>query len=111
MMTDYEKLKSIIDEIDVLIEKGVRSSDSEFEAWQTKAERFLTKRYGEKSLEYKKFTETHFTLMVYAVGTPHSDFVKKCRDGLKTTKTIFLTYVRRNGRRKRPVSISKYSTR
>ena len=56
-MTDYEKFKGIIDEIDVLINKKVDSSDAGFEAWHTKTERFLIKRYGEKSLEYKKFKD------------------------------------------------------
>ena len=92
-MTDYEKLKSIIDEIDILISKKIDSSDAGFEAWQTKAERFLIKRYGEKSLEYKKFKETHFSLMFFAVGTPDSAFVNACKDGLTTTKAIFLTYL------------------
>lgn len=39
-MTDYEKLKSIIDEIDMLISNGVTSDDPEFIAWKNKAQRF-----------------------------------------------------------------------
>ena len=92
-MTDYEKLKGIIDEIDVLINKKVDSSDAGFEAWKTKTERFLIRRYGEKSLEYKKFKETRFSLMIFAMGTPDSAFVNACKDGLMTTKAIFLTYL------------------
>lgn len=34
-MTDYEKLKDIIDEIDILIEKHVSSSNADFQAWMT----------------------------------------------------------------------------
>ena len=40
-MTDYEKLKKIVDEIDVLISNKVISRDPEFQAWRTKAERFF----------------------------------------------------------------------
>ena len=92
-MTDYEKLKGIIDEIDVLISKGVTSSDSDFQAWKTKAERFLIKQYGKDGLEYQKFIQTRFSLMVLTSGTPHSRFIEACRGGLKTTKSTFLTYL------------------
>ena len=92
-MTDYEKLKGIIDDIDNLIGHNVRASAPAFEAWQTKTERFLIKRYGEKSLEYKKFKDTRFSLMFFAMGTPDSAFVNACKDGLTTTKAIFLTYL------------------
>lgn len=45
-MTDYKKLKGIIDEIDVLIGKCVTDEDVEFKSWQLNAERFLIKRFG-----------------------------------------------------------------
>lgn len=40
-MTDIKKLKEIIDEIDVLINKSVQRSDPEFKAWHDKATRFI----------------------------------------------------------------------
>ena len=92
-MTDCEKLKDIIGEIDVLISKEVTSSDSNFQAWKTKAERFLIKKYGKNGLEYEKFVKTHFSLMIFVGGTPHSEFVEACRKGLRTTKAVFLTYL------------------
>lgn len=92
-MTACEKLKDIIDEIDVLISRGVTSSDSDFQAWKTRAERFLIKQYGKDGLEYQKFIQTRFSLMVLTSGTPHSRFIEACRDGLKTTKAVFLTYL------------------
>lgn len=92
-MTDYEKLKGIIDEIDSLIEKKVSSSDSEFQAWKTKTERFLMKKYGKDCLEYEKFKDTPFSLMFFMSGTPHSEFVAACRKDLITTKAVFLTYL------------------
>ena len=92
-MTDYEKLKGIIDEVDVLIEKQISSSDADFQAWKTKAERFLIKKFGKDSLEYTKFKETHFSLTMFYLGTPDSEFVEACRRGLETTKAVFLTYL------------------
>ena len=92
-MTAYKKLKDIIDEIDVLISRGVTSSDPAFQAWKTSAERFLIKQYGKDGLEYQKFIQTRFSLMVLTSGTPHSRFIEVCRDGLKTTKSVFLTYL------------------
>ncbi len=92
-MTDCEKLKIIIDEIDVLIGKNVSSSDPSFEAWHTKTERFLIKTFGKDSFEHKKFKTTPFSLVAFALGTSRSEFVKACRDDLKTTKAVFLTYL------------------
>ena len=92
-MTDYKKLKGIIDEIDVLIAKKVSSSDADFEAWQTKAERFLVKKYGQDSLEHTKFKNTPFSLMLFFGSTPHSEFVKACKNDLETTKAVFMTYL------------------
>ena len=43
-MTEYEKLKAIIDEIDNLINQQVSSSTPAFKTWHTKAERFLMKK-------------------------------------------------------------------
>ncbi len=90
MMTEYERLKSIIDEIDVLIDKKVSSSDPEFEAWQTKTERFLISKFGQDSIEYKKFNDTSFSLMLFTLGTPHSDFVDACISGLEQLRQYFL---------------------
>jgi predicted nucleotide-binding protein len=93
-MTDYEKLKEITEEIDTLIAQGVSSSDSEFQAWRTKAERILIKIYGDKSYEVKNFKNRPFSLTAYLSGTDHSAFVKKCAEDLTTTKTIFQEYLK-----------------
>lgn len=92
-MTDYQKLKEIIDEIDVLISKGVTSASSDFQAWKSKAERFLIKKYGENSYECKNFQKTRFMLIISTFSTPRSEYVKACRDGLEITKAVFLTYL------------------
>lgn len=92
-MTDYERLKNIIDEIDLLIEKRVTSSDSTFVAWKTKAERFLIKKFGEKSYEYKQFKGIVFSLLMYTFNTDDSLFVSACKSGLEEAKAVLRTYL------------------
>ena len=48
-MTDYENLKRIIDQIDVLIDQRVSEEDVEFKSWKMNAERFLIRRFGQNS--------------------------------------------------------------
>ena len=92
-MTNYEKLKQICDEIPELIDLNVSSSDEHFVAWKTKAERFLIRTYGRDSYEYEQFRNTHFSLVVYASGTPYSEHVKACQRGLKNIQAVFETYL------------------
>lgn len=95
-MTDYEKLKSIIDEIDTLINKNTRASDPKFQAWKTKAERFLIKKYGEKSLEYNKFLKTRFSPLIWSgsdLKEENRNVIEICCNGLKSWKAIFETYL------------------
>lgn len=92
-MSDYEKLKKIIDEIDILIANYVTASDVAFQTWKTKAERFLISKYGKNSYEYETFSKTHFSLTFYFADTPNSEFIIACKNGLETTKAVFLTYL------------------
>lgn len=95
-MTDYEKLISIIDEIDNLICHNVRSSAPAFEAWHVKTERFLIKKYGKDSLEHKQFLETSFTPLVWNWNDEDAcvrESIKKCGDGLRSCKAVFETYL------------------
>lgn len=93
-MTDYEKLKEVTEEIDELIAKRVKSSDSEFQAWHNKAERILNKIFGEKSFEVKDFINRPFSLTAFFSGTPNSAFVDKCNKDLSITKSIFIEYLK-----------------
>ena len=95
-MTDYEKLKGIIDEIDPLVSRNIRSSEPEFQAWRTKAERFLIKKFGKDSLEHRKFANTYFSPLVWCgsdMEEENRDAIKWCCDGLKSCKAIFQTYL------------------
>ena len=95
-MTDYEKLKGIIDEIDVLTAHHADASAPKFKAWQTKTERFLIKKYGADSLEYKKFVDVNFSSMAWLwcdeVQT-RRDAIEECRNGLLSCKEVFKTYL------------------
>ena len=64
-MTDYEKLEWLISEADVLIEHYVKPSTPGFQVWFSEAERFLIKRYGADSFEYKKLKKTKFMPSAY----------------------------------------------
>lgn len=91
-MSDYEMFKNICEEIDDLIEQRVTSEDETFITWHTKAERFIRKKYGD-GLEFKKFSSTHFTLMVYTFNETHEDFVRACRRGLESIRGVFKAYL------------------
>lgn len=92
-MTDYEKLKQLIDEIPTLIGANIESSDAYFQAWKAKTERFLIHYFGKDSFEHERFTKTRFSLLMYTLSTPHSDFVEACQTGLRQTQAILQTYL------------------
>lgn len=94
-MSDYEKLKQIIEDIDNLIAQRVKSSTPSFEAWKTKTERFLIKKYGKDSLEHQKFLKTYFCPLVWSLDDDQDnrDSIEKCRNGLTSCKAIFETYL------------------
>ena len=89
-MTDYEKLNDLINEVDALVSRSVMPTDPGFQAWFSDAERFLIKRFGKDSFEYKKLKETKFMPMVYC---DNSMVVRKCKEGLGATKLIFQSYL------------------
>lgn len=90
---EYEKFKEIYDEIDELIALRVSASTPKFQAWRVKAERFLLKKYGEKSYEVKNFKSFPFSLMCYTFDTSENDFIKACKDDLCSVKAIFEQYL------------------
>lgn len=89
-MTDYEKLEWLISETKVLIDHAVNSSTPGFQAWYSQAERFLIKKFGQDSFEYKDFKGIRFTPLVM---TSNTDFSKKCKEGLLATRLIFQSYL------------------
>ncbi len=92
-MGEYEKFKKIYDEIDELMNQNVSSSSPKFQAWHVKAERFLIKKYGEKSYEVQNFKSFPFSLMCYTFDTSENEFIKACKDDLCAVKAIFEQYL------------------
>lgn len=92
-MGEYEKFKKIYDEIDELMNQNVSSSSPKFQAWYVKAERFLIKKYGEKSYEVQNFKSFPFSLMCYTFDTSENEFIKACKDDLCAVKAIFEQYL------------------
>ena len=89
-MTDKEKLEKIIAEIDNLASHTVTANTPAFRAWKNETERFLIRRFGKDSYEYENFMDIKFSPTVYVMDT---DLVKKCREGLKTSKLVFQSYL------------------
>ena len=87
----------LISDARALIEKQVTNSDTDFEAWEVNVRRFLSKKYGEKSIEYKKFDDTSFFSGCWGIDTTdeefHSDCVNSCREGLEITIAILQSYL------------------
>lgn len=96
-MTEYQKLEKLISDARALIEKQVTNSNTDFEAWEVNVRRFLSKKYGEKSIEYKKFDDTSFFSGCWGIDTTdeefHSDCVNSCREGLEITIAILQSYL------------------
>ncbi len=90
-MSDLEKLQEIISEIDGLLGGNITSKAAEFQAWHTKAERFLIKRFGQDSFEHQQLKNTEFRPGVY-MST--QEVVFACKRGLNATKLTFESYLR-----------------
>lgn len=102
-MTDYEKLEWLISEAGVLINHAVTPYTPGFQAWFAEAERFLIKRFGEASFEYKKLKDTRFIPPVYVTD---SEVIRKCKEGLTVTKLIFDTYLTEMQAEEQPTSMA-----
>ena len=109
-MTDYENLKRIIDQIDVLIDQRVSEEDVEFKSWKMNAERFLIRRFGQNSWEYKKFLEIDFTTIIVDFDDEdrtNNDLIEACKDGLMICKGIFKTYLEEMAEEEEPAAQSQ----
>lgn len=89
-MTDHEKLESLISEAKFLTSQTVTAYNPEVQAWYSKAERFLIKKFGQDSFEYKDFKNIRFTP---SIVTSNTDLIRKCIAGLNTAILIFQSYL------------------
>lgn len=87
-MTDYEKLKAIVDEADSLSEKEVKWKSPEVQAWYSKTERWLIKRFGDPSQEMKSFRQIKFQSRLVDVRQD----ILACTSGLKQATAVLSIY-------------------
>ena len=92
-MSDYEKLKKIIQEIDTLVQKRASASTPEFKAWKMKTRKFLAKRYGEDSMESNDFMNTHFTILNIMGTVTEAEQIECCVKSLIAEKAVLNTYL------------------
>lgn len=91
--SDGKRLISLINQIDELVQSSVTASTPEFTAWKMSVRRFLSRVFGEASLELKEFDKESFTLHIYGINTPDSEFAKACARGLLRTRAVLQTYL------------------
>lgn len=67
-MSDYERLKKLIEDTDRLIAQDITSSDPKFDAWELRVKKYIERIYGVKSLEMQKFLDISFFYGVWGGG-------------------------------------------
>ena len=89
-MTDYEILRQIIDGVPETIASTL---DRQFQFWYKKTSRFLAKRYGKDSQEYKEFSQKYNALIILGASESELDFLKiyqNWSDGIRDDFQIYL---------------------
>lgn len=89
-MSNYDKLKKIIENVDLLMTKSKLTDDPEFQAWKSKAERLVAQIYGADSIEYENLSTIIYSPSACVLG---SDISQEYRDGLHTAKLILQDYL------------------
>lgn len=87
-MSDYEKLKKIYDEIDILIEKKVTFESPEFKAWKLKLDKLINKIYLPIDIEYININEVEYSSSSYNVSTMEYQLIEDCKKGLLEVKAL-----------------------
>lgn len=93
-MTEGAKLQKMLNEIKLLISKRSTTSDIDFTTWRNKVQLFLANKFGEKSLEYKKFSNIGFYEIDYGekYGLGKTvDQVEVCKKGLMIAEGMLKT--------------------
>ena len=84
-MTKTERLKSIISEAQLLINKRVDSTNIEFQTWLNKAKGFIITIFDEKDYHFSSFASIRFWEIDYVKlngYAPSIDQVEVCKNGL-----------------------------
>ena len=95
-MTDYKKLKKIIDDIEPMLQHPTLTNGTLFKSWHNRADLFVERRFGSDSPEYKKFKEISFYEIDIAEingCSPMGDHFAECRKGLKIAKELLTDFL------------------
>lgn len=79
-MKDIERLKKLILDGEELVSRRATSRMPEFTVWHTNVERYLEKKYGNKSLELRKLRMRPFGPIATVIGAPHDESIECVRD-------------------------------
>lgn len=96
-MSDYDKMKKLIDDADAMIGKDITNDVAEFTAWEISAKRLLNKLFGKDGIEMSTFLEISFYTPLYSFeasdAEQHRAAVESCHEGLRQARAIFKTYL------------------
>ena len=81
-MNYYEKIKSLYEQIDDLVNSDIISSYSKFKIWHNSCIRALTNAFGESSIELKSFKNIKYHSMYF----DDQQNIIHFKEGLKTAK-------------------------
>lgn len=91
-MTDYEKLKKLINDTDKLIKKGIQKSDMEFTAWDMDLRLFIGRVYGTDSIVMRQLLDVPFEPSFTRSDIPDrirdKYKLEACQKGLETSKLL-----------------------
>lgn len=91
-MDDSAKLKQLISDGEKLASEKSTSDMPEFSVWHTNVERFLNRKYGDKSVELRRFKLRPFGQTARIVGVPNDDSIECVKD-IKATILELKTYL------------------
>lgn len=84
-MNPVKKVESLIEKGESFLGRNFTSSNPEFQAWNNSLIRFVEQQYGKESTTSLTLRKRHYSLEIYALGTPKEEFVKAFEKGLKIT--------------------------
>ena len=95
-MTEAEKLKKYLNDIDSLISKCCDSDDTAFKTWKNNVELFIARKFGRQSLEYERFNDISFYEIDYDKfygNDPSIDEAEVCKEGLLIAQGMLKTFL------------------
>lgn len=84
-MNPVNKVENLIEKGETFLGRNFTSSNPEFQAWNNSLIRFVEQQYGKESTTSLTFKKRHYSLEIYALGTPLEEFVKAFEEDLKIT--------------------------